>query len=218
MIFTARLLQKKCQEQTVDLYMTFVDLTVSCDGLLKIMANIGCPSRLIAMVRQFHDGMQARVENDGENSEPLPVTNGAKKDCVMAPTLFSMMFSAMLTNAIHDCDAGFPIRNRLEGKLFNLRRLQAKFNVQTDVPDQLLYTDDLVKNAKSETKMQGDMDRMSQACDNYDLTISTKKTEAVHQPASGKPYGEPTITVNGQKMQVDKFTFFWKHSFQSSAH
>ena len=44
--------------------------------------------------------------------------------------------------------------------------------------------------------------------DNYDLTISTKKTEVVHQPAPGKPYKEPTITVNGQKLKVvDKFTY-----------
>ena len=35
------------------------------------MAKFGCPPRLIAMVRQFHDGMQARVQNDGEFSEPL---------------------------------------------------------------------------------------------------------------------------------------------------
>ena len=42
----------------------------------------------------------------------------------------------------------------------------------------------------------------------YDLTISTKKTEVVHQPAPGKPYDEPTITVNGQKLKVvDKFTY-----------
>ena len=31
MIFTARQLQKKCQEQNVDLYMTFVDLTKAFD-------------------------------------------------------------------------------------------------------------------------------------------------------------------------------------------
>ena len=43
------------------------------------------------MVRQFHDGMQARVQNDGEYSEPFPVTNGVKQARVMAPTLFSMM-------------------------------------------------------------------------------------------------------------------------------
>ena len=56
--------------------------------------------------------------------------------------------------------------------------------------------------------MQGAVDRMSKACDNFQLTISTKKTEVVHQPAPGKPYSEPTITVNGQKLQVvDKFTY-----------
>ena len=104
MIFTARQLQEKCQEQNVDLYMAFVDLTkafdtVSRDELWKIMAKFGCPPRYIAMVRQFHDGMQARIQNDGEYSEPFPVTNGVKQGCVMAPTLFSMMFSAMLTDA-----------------------------------------------------------------------------------------------------------------------
>ena len=75
--------QEKCQEQNVDLYMTFVDLTkafdtVSPEGLWKIMAKFGCPAKFIAMVRQFHDGMLARVQNDGEFSDPFPVTNGVK--------------------------------------------------------------------------------------------------------------------------------------------
>ena len=160
--------------------MTFVDLTkafdtVSRDGLWKIMAKFSCPPRYIAMVRQFHDGMQARVQNDGEYSEPFPVTNGVKQGCVMAPTLFSMMFSAMLTDAFHDVDAGFPIRYHFDGKLLNLRRLQAKSKVQIDVVDKLLYADDLAENAKSEEKMQGAVYRMSKACDNFQLTISTKR-------------------------------------------
>ena len=92
------------------------------------------------MVRQFHDGMQARGQNDGEYSEQFPVTNGVKQGCIMAPTLFSMMFSAMLTDTLQDVDAGFPIRYRFDGKLLNLRRLQAKSNVQTDVVDKLIYS------------------------------------------------------------------------------
>ena len=56
--------------------------------------------------------------------------------------------------------------------------------------------------------MQGAVDRMSKACGNFQLTINTKKTEVVHQTAPGKPYSEPTTTVNGQKLQVvDKFTY-----------
>ena len=160
MIFTARQLQEKCQKQNVDLYITFVDLikafdTVGRDGLWKIMAKFGCPPRYIAMVRQFHDGMQTRVQNDGEYSEPFPVTNGVKQGCVMAPTLFSMMFSAMFTDAFQDVDAGFPIRYRFDGKVLNLRRLQAKSKVQIDVVDKLLFADDLAENAKSEEKMEG---------------------------------------------------------------
>ena len=47
--------------------------------------------------------------------------------------------------------------------------------VQTDVIDKLLYADDMAENAKSEEKMQGAVDRMSKACDNLQLTISTKR-------------------------------------------
>ena len=175
MTFTARQLQEQCQELNVDRYMTFVDITkafdtVSRDGLWKKMAKFGCPPRYIAMVRQFHDGMQARVQNDGEYSEPFPVTNGVKQGCVKAPTLFSMMFSAMLTDAFQDVDAGFPIRYRFDGKLLNLRRLQAKSKVQTDMVDKLLYADDLAENAKTEEKCKG----MQNACQKHVTTFNSQ--------------------------------------------
>ena len=67
-------------------------------------------------------------------------------------------------------------------------------------------------------KMQGAVDRLSKACENFQLTISTKKTQVVHQPAHGKPYSEPTITVSGQKLQVvDKFTYLGS-SLSRAAH
>ena len=115
------------------------------------------------------------MQNDGEFSEPFEVTNGVKQGCVMAPTLFSMMFSAMLMDAFQDSDTGFPIRYRFDGNIFDLRRLQAKTKVQTDVLDELLYAADIDKNASLEAKMQGAMDQVSKSCDNYDLTISTKR-------------------------------------------
>ena len=79
MIFTARQLQEKCQEQNVDLYMTVFVLTkafdtVSREGFYKIMAKFGCPAKFIATVRQFHDGMLARVQNDCEFSDSFRAT------------------------------------------------------------------------------------------------------------------------------------------------
>ena len=51
-------------------------------------------------------------------------------------------------------------------------------------------------------------DQVSDSCDSYDLTISIKRTEVVYQPAHGKTYKEPTITVKGQRLKVvDKFTY-----------
>ena len=57
-------------------------------------------------------------------------------------------------------------------------------------------------------KMQKRVDQVSASCDSYGLTISIETTEMLYQPASGKPYKGPTITVKGQRLQVvDKFTY-----------
>ena len=56
------------------------------------------------------------------------------------------------------------------------------------------------------------MDKLSEACDAFGLTISIKKTEVLHQPApksiQGNSTEPPTITVKGQTLQtVKKFTY-----------
>ena len=213
MIFAARQLQEKCQEQNVNLYSTFVDLTkafdtVSREGLWKIMSKFGCPGRFIKMTREFHDGMQARVRDNGAFSEPFPVANGVKQGCVLAPTLFSLMFSAMLTDAYRSGDIGVDIRYRTDGKLFNLRRLQAKSKVQATTVRDLLFADDCALYATELQEMQASMDKFATACSDFGLTISSKKTEVMHQPAPGVPYLEPRITVNGEHLSVaDKFVY-----------
>ena len=89
MVFAARQLQEKCQEQNADLYATFVYLTkafntINRNGFWSIMNKFGCPDRFIMLVRQFHDGMQAQVLDNGESSTLFPVRNGVKQDSVCA--------------------------------------------------------------------------------------------------------------------------------------
>ena len=105
------------------------------------------------------------------------------------------MFSAMLTDAFQDGDNGIPItfRYRLDGKLFNLRRLQTKSKVQTGVLDEFLFADYMAKGAPTEEKMQKGVDQVSDSCDSYDRTISIKITEVVYQPAPGKSYKSPPL-------------------------
>ena len=86
-----------------------------------------------------------------------------------------MMLYAMLTDAFQDGDNGIPIRFRLDGKLFNLRRLQAKSMMQSEVLDEFLFVDDMTKGVPTEEKMQKGVDQVFDSCDSYDLTISIKK-------------------------------------------
>ena len=44
----------------------------------------------------------------------------------------------------------------------------------------VFYAYDIVNNASENRKLQEGTDRVSQTCDNYNLTFSTKKTEVVH--------------------------------------
>ena len=111
---------------------------------------------------------------------------------MLAPTLFSLMFLAMLSDTFRDSDAGIGIRYRYDGSLFNLRRLLAKTEVSTDTVNDILFADDYTLNAASEADMQHSIDKFSDACNNFGFTISTKKTEVMHQPAPGNPTSPST--------------------------
>ncbi|BHF68642.1 hypothetical protein SprV_0301167900 [Sparganum proliferum] len=155
MIFAARQLQEKCQEMRTHLYSTFVDLTkafdtVNREGLWKIMQKFGCPERFIEMVRQLHDGMMARVTNNGAISEAFAVTNGVKQGCVLASTLSSLMFSAMLMNAYRDERRGIRIAYRTDGQLLNQRQMHFQSRVSTTTVHELLFADDCALNTTSE--------------------------------------------------------------------
>ena len=60
--------------------------------------------------------------------------------------------------------------------LMAILRFKAESKIQTDVVDELLYADCVTKNVLTE-KMQETMDRVSQACDSYELKIRKKKIE-----------------------------------------
>ena len=61
---------------------------------------------------------------------------------------------AMLTDAFQDGDNGIPIWYRFDGKLFNLRRMQAKSKVQTEMLDKFSFANDMAKSVLIYEKMQ----------------------------------------------------------------
>nr|VZH93026.1 unnamed protein product [Spirometra erinaceieuropaei] len=201
MIFAAHQLQEKCQEMRTHLYSTFVGLTKAFDtenreGLWKIMQKFGCPEPFTQIVHQLYDGMMARVTNNGAVSQAFAVTNGVKQGCVLAPTLFSLMFSAMLMDAYRDERPGIRIAYRTDGHLMNQRRMHLQSRVSTTTVHELLFADDCALKTASEEEMQRSMDLFSAACgvnghsglksDLLDIFGPTAPLE-LHQPSSPRP-------------------------------
>ena len=60
---------------------------------------------------------------------PSKIDSGVKQGCIMAPTLFVIFFSLMLTYAFGITSDGTHLHTRHNGKLINLKRLRAKTKI-----------------------------------------------------------------------------------------
>ena len=86
MMFVVRRLQELARKKDTSLYMCFIDLTKAYDSvdrslLWDVLARFGVPPRMLAVIRQFHDGMQACVRlDDGECSDKFDVGQVSGKD------------------------------------------------------------------------------------------------------------------------------------------
>jgi endonuclease/exonuclease/phosphatase family metal-dependent hydrolase len=213
MIFSARQIQEKCREQNMDLFIVFIDLVKAFDsvdryGLWRILAKLGCPRKVVKLIEAFHDGMEAKVVSHGSESSSFPVSNGVKQGCVLAPTLFSILFTCMLNDAFKDLQSGIRIQFRTSGGIFNLRRLQAKSKVSATLVRELLFADDCAVCAHSFEDMQLIMNRFSQSAVRFGLTISLKKTQALYQPMPGGSSAPPPIKVEDNELEyVPNFTY-----------
>ncbi|BHF78824.1 hypothetical protein SprV_0602193900 [Sparganum proliferum] len=153
--------------------------------------------------------MMARVTDNGAVSEAFAVTNGAKQECVLEPTLFSLMFFAMLMDAYRDeRPLGIRIAYRTDGHLLTQRRMHFQLRVSTTTVHGLLFAEDCALNTTSEEEMQRSMDLFYAACENFGLVINTQKTVVMHQPpppnTATPPPDAPQISVNGTQLQVVK--------------
>ena len=94
---------------------------VSREGLFAILQKLGCPPRLLSLVKSLHGDMTASVSFEGAMSKSFPVNSGVKQGCVLASTLFGIYFSVLLYHAFgnHEDENDVYIHTRSNGKLFN---------------------------------------------------------------------------------------------------
>ena len=191
------------------LYIAFIDLTkafdtVSRSGLFATLDKIGCPPKLLSLIKSFHTDMTGTVQFNGNLSEPFKVCNGVKQGCVLAPTLFDIFFSILLKHAFGTADEGVYLRTRSDGGLFKLSRMKAETLVRKTTVRDMLFADDAAIATHTEQELQLLMDRLSQACKDFGLIISLPKTNIVGQHTETKP----VIKIDNYELEtVNQFTY-----------
>ena len=84
MMFVVRRLQELTRKKDTPLFMCFIDLTKACDSVDRTLLSTGLarfsiPPRMLAVIRQFHDGMRACVRlDDGDCSDMFDVEQGLR--------------------------------------------------------------------------------------------------------------------------------------------
>ncbi|XP_076055085.1 uncharacterized protein LOC143033479 [Oratosquilla oratoria] len=128
MVFTVRQIQERCIEQNLHLYTVLIELTkafdtVNREALWVILTKLGCAAKFPKLIQLLHDDMTGEVLSGGEPSDRFSISNGLKQGCVLAPVLFNLFFTQVLRHAVRDLDLDVYIKYRLDGSLFDLRRL-----------------------------------------------------------------------------------------------
>ena len=175
------------------------------------MERLGCPPRFLNMVIQLHDDQRGQVRLNGDLSDPFAISNGVKQGCVLAPTLFSIFFSMMLRQATEDLndDDSIYIRYRLDGNLFNLRRLQA----HTKTQEQLIWDhQSSLMTLLLLHILREPFSALHPASPKQSSSLVSrsawKKTEVLHQPAPQEEYHPPHIRIDETELNtVHKFAY-----------
>ena len=124
---------------------------------------------------------------------------------MLAPTLFTLFLTVVLTVLHQEIQEGVYINTRSDGGLFNLARLKAKTKTTKALIRELLFADDTALVAHNPVQIQRMLDSFSEASKKIGLQINISKTELMYQPAPGNPTrneAEPRITINGEALKV----------------
>lgn len=168
----------------MDLYMVSIDLTkafdtVNTEALWTVLMRYGCPGIFVNIIMLFHNGMKGQALSSGEASAPYVIGNGVKQGCVYAQVLFNLLFACIISYAVQDLEEAVHIRYRLDGSLFDLRRLKAKTETLQTLIQEALFADDCALMAHRGRDLQRMLDKFSGASKLFGLTMNLAKTEVL---------------------------------------
>ena len=166
---------------------------------------------MIAVIRQFHDGMRASVRpEDGVCSNWFEVEQGLRQGCVLSPLLFNIFFAAVLNVVLHR----FSEEPDILAELLHLKEPSTSMGPEPAMGYVrravwgMLYADDACIVSRSPQGLAKRMEVIVEFCRAFALTVSVKKTETMCMPPPCTPWTMVRIEAAGQiYKQVQSFTY-----------
>ena len=163
--------------------MAFIDVTkafgtIDGDLLRMVIRRFGCPPKFVAIARTFRTNMWTSVVAGGIETEPLSGKVRVIHGCVMAPIFFNLYIAtaAKLFRQKSSPELGIGLTCRLDGSLFNLRRLQHPAKTSDDCITDLQYADDCMIVAHTPGELQEALEFLSSVYRYLGLVVITTKT------------------------------------------
>ena len=216
MMCVVRRLQEVGPKAEVSLHMCFIDLqkaydTVDRTLLWQVLTRIGVPPQMIAVIRQFHNGMRPCVRpDDGVCSDWFEMEQGLRQGCVLSPLLFNIFFTAVLNVVLQ----GFSEEPAILAELVHLKEPSTSIGPEPAMDyvrravKGMLYADDACIISRSPQGLAKMMEVILEVCRAFALTVSAKKTETMSMPPPRTQRTMVRIEAAGQiYKQVQSFTY-----------
>ena len=162
----------------------------------------GVPVETVNLIRSFHQGMKARICQNGTTLDEIQVENGLRQGCCMAPVLFNL----------YTCLAVERWLDRVDGHKWkwesllstNMMRsyLEGTLEMQVKEISECLFADDGDLLASSRSGAEFTALKYQQISSAFGLTVSIPKTKEIVTRRMVEEEDQEYIALDGVSIEV----------------
>ena len=158
------LINKYLSSYKKKIYVCFVDLRKAFDSIwrkaliYKLYSN-GIGKKMTNIIKMMYKNTKSALKEDGMCSDYFEICRGVRQGDSLSPTLFNIY--------INDIAELFKSQN------------SCPLTLETSKIGSLLFADDLLLLSESKEGLQNSIDKLSEYCDKWQLTVNCNKTKTM---------------------------------------
>lgn len=185
-ILTLKCLINKAFKMSKRLYACFIDLrkaydTVNREALLYKISSYNISGTFFNILQNMYDEVRYSVKFKEGATDMFPSEIGVKQGCILSPTLFSLYLNDMVNIFDSTCD---PIQ------IENMK-LSA-----------LMYADDIVLLSESAEGLQSCLNKLSNYCEIWNLSVNIEKSQVMIFNKSGKVFKKIRFIYDNSELEI----------------